>query len=223
MCGRYTQGQKKVTIVKKYDVARITGEIVPSFNVCPGQHVAAIVGHTERRLGVLRWGLPSPRAGGRPLINARAETLAEKPSFARLLSQRRCLILADGFYEWRQDEGRKQPVYIHMKDRTPFAFAGLWDAVSLTTGKRAYGTIITTRANKLISAVHHRMPVILPPSAIASWLDPRFTAIDSLLLPYPDGAMTWYPVSDAVNSTANDGPDLVRPLALPGADRENRK
>ncbi len=213
MCGRYTQGQKKTTIAKAYNVTHVTGEIVPSFNVCPGQDVAAIAGHAERRLGLLRWGLPGLRPGGRPLINARAETLAEKPTFARLLGKRRCLIVADGFYEWRQVDGRKQPVYIHMKDRSPFAFAGLWDSVLLDSGKRqAYGTIVTTSANTLIAPVHHRMPAILQPSAIDAWLDPGCQDVKSLLRPYPDDAMTWYPVSDAVNSPGNDGPELVRPL-----------
>ncbi len=101
------------------------------------------------------------------MINARAETLSEKPTFARLLAQCRCMIVADGFYEWRQDEGRKQPVYIHMKDQSPFVFAGLWDSAPLDSGKvQSYGTIITTSANKLVSQVHHRMPVILSSSAI---------------------------------------------------------
>jgi len=213
MCGRYTQGQTKLAIIKAYNVTHVTAEIVPSFNVCPGQDVAAIAGHAERRLGLLRWGLPGLHAAGRSLINARAESLTEKPTFSRLLGKRRCLIVADGFYEWRQVDGRKQPVYIHMKDRSPFGFAGLWDSVRLDSGKpQAYGTIVTTSANKLIAPVHHRMPVILQASAIDAWLAPECKAVESLLQPFPDEAMTWYPVSDAVNSPKNDGPELVRPL-----------
>lgn len=215
MCGRYTQKQKAAIIEKMFDVDKVVAEISASFNVCPGQDVAAIAGHTERRLGLLRWGLPSLKAGGRPLINARAETLAEKPTFARLLTTRRCLIMADGFYEWRQVDGRKQPVYIHMIDNSPFVFAGLWDSVTEEGGKpEAYCTIITTSANTLIAPVHDRMPVILQPSAIDAWLDPKYKGIGPLLQPYPDDAMAWYPVSDAVNSPRNNGPELIRPLAM---------
>lgn len=213
MCGRYTQSQKAAIITKVYDVDKEVAEISPSFNVCPGQNVAAIAGHKERRLGLLRWGLPAGRAGGRPLINARAETLAEKPTFARLLTQNRCLIVADGFYEWRLIEGRKQPVYIHMKDHSPFVFAGLWDSVRSSTGEaQAYGTIITTSANQLIVPIHHRMPVILSASTIDAWLDPKYKQPVQLLQPYPDDPMAWYPVSDAVNSPQNDGPELILPL-----------
>lgn len=214
MCGRFTQKQKAAIIEKMYGVDKVVAEISASFNVCPGQDIAAIAGHAERRLGLLRWGLPSLKAGGRPLINARAETLAQKPTFARLLEKRRCLIVADGFYEWRQVEGRKQPVYIHMKDNSSFLFAGLWDSAPLESGKtQAYGTIITTSANPLIAQIHDRMPVILPPSAIDAWLDPKCRDFGPLLQPYHDDAMAWYPVSDAVNSPRNDGPELIQPLA----------
>jgi putative SOS response-associated peptidase YedK len=214
MCGRYTQSQKQAIVEKMFGIEKVVAEISASFNVCPGQDVAAIAGHGERRLGLLRWGLPALRAGGRPLINARAETLAEKPTFAWLLAKRRCLIVADGFYEWRQVEGRKQPVYIHMQDHSTFVFAGLWDsAVQDGCKTRSYGTIITTRANRLISPVHDRMPVILPPSAIDAWLDSKFRDLGPLLQPYPDDAMAWYPVSDAVNLPKNDGPELVVPQA----------
>ena len=213
MCGRYTQKQKAAIIEKMFGVEKVVADISTSFNVCPGQDVAAIVGHKERRLGLLRWGLPSVRAGGRPVINARAETLTEKPTFARLLAKRRCLIVADGFYEWRQVEGRKQPVYIHLQDNSAFVFAGLWDSVPLEGGLPcACCTIITTSANNLISFVHDRMPVILPQTAIEAWLDPRFKDVGPLLQQYPDDAMAWYPVSDAVNSPKNDDPALVRPI-----------
>ena len=214
MCGRFTQSQKEAVIAKMYGVEKVVREIAASFNICPGQEVAAIAGHAERRLGLLRWGLPPLRVGGRPLINARAETLADKPTFARLLARHRCLIVADGFYEWRQVDGRKQPVFIHMKDRSPFVFAGLWDSAPLDSGNvQAYGTIITTNANPLISQVHHRMPVILPDAAIDAWLDPECKDTAGLLQPYPDEAMTWYPVSDAVNSPRNNSPELIQPLA----------
>jgi len=212
MCGRYTQKQKAAIIAKMHGVDKVVAEISASFNVCPGQDVAAIAGHAERRLGLLRWGLPSLREGRRPLINARAETLAAKPTFARLLTRNRCLIVADGFYEWRQVDGRKQPVYIHLKDDSPCVFAALWDAIPGDTGEpRAYGTIFTTSANALIAPIHDRLPVILPPASIDAWLDPEYKAAARLLQPYPTEAMAWHPVSDAVNSPKNDGPELVRP------------
>lgn len=213
MCGRYTQKQKAAIIAKMHGVDKVVAEVSASFNVCPGQDVAAIAGHQERRLGLLRWGLPASRAGGRPLINARAETITEKPTFSRLLTRNRCLFVADGFYEWRQVEGRKQPVYIHLKDDVPFVFAGLWDALRSDTGEaHACGTIITTRANPLIAPIHDRMPVILPPASIDAWLDPKCKDPARLLQPYPAEAMAWYPVSVAVNSPKNDDPELLRPL-----------
>ena len=213
MCGRYTQSQKQAVIKKMFGVEKVVADVSASYNVCPGQDVAAIAGHAERRLGLLRWGLPPARAGGRPLINARAETLTEKPTFARLLVQRRCLIVADGFYEWRQHQGRKQPVFIHLKNDEPFVFAGLWDSRRLEDGQSlSYCTIITTGANSLIAPVHNRMPVILPPSAIDAWLDPKYEDATKLLKPYPEDGMAWFPVSDAVNSTTNDSPELVCPL-----------
>ncbi len=215
MCGRYTQKQKAAIIAKMHGVDKVVAEISASFNVCPGQDVAAIAGHKERRLGLLRWGLPAGQTGGRPLINARAETLAEKPTFSRLLTRNRCLIVADGFYEWRQVDGRKQPVYIHLKDDAPFVFAGLWDALRSDAGEtQAYGTIITTSANSLIAPIHHRMPVILPPASIDAWLDPKCKDAVRLLQPNPADAMAWYPVSDAVNSPKNDGSELVRPVVV---------
>ena len=130
-----------------------------------------------------------------------------------MLAQRRCLIVADGFYEWRQDQGRKQPVFIHLKNQEPFVFAGLWDSQPQENGEsRSYCTIITTNANALIAPIHQRMPVILPASAMDAWLDPKYQNPTKLLQPYADDAMAWYPVSDAVNSPKNNGPELVSPL-----------
>ena len=213
MCGRYTQSQKQAVIKKMFGVEKVVADVSASYNVCPGQDVAAIAGHAERRLGLLRWGLPPARAGGRPLINARAETLTEKPTFARLLVQRRCLIVADGFYEWRQHQGRKQPVFILLKNDEPFVFAGLWDSLRLEDGQsQSYCTIITTSANALIAPVHDRMPVILTTSAMDAWLDPKYKDATQLLKQYPDDAMAWFPVSDAVNSPKNDSSELIVPL-----------
>ncbi len=220
MCGRFTRGVETREIVSRFDIETVAGEIRPSYNVCPGQAVAAIVGGGARRLGLLHWGLP-PRGSagaspGRPVINARAETLAVKPMFKGLLQSRRCLIVADGFFEWRVEGGRKLPVYACMKDRRPFAFAGLWDAADPADARRQPAcVVITTAANGLLSPVHHRMPVILEPDAIGPWLDRRLRDPDrllALLAPYPDKQMDCYAVSDDVNSPRNDTPDLIKPL-----------
>jgi putative SOS response-associated peptidase YedK len=213
MCGRYTQKQKKAVVEKLHGVQKVVDDISASYNVCPGQDVAVIAGYEERRLGLLRWGFPPFRAGARAVINARAETVAQKPTFAPLLQKRRCLIVADGFYEWRQAEGRKQPMYIHLRDDMPFVFAGLWNTVAGQEGvDRNYCTIITTRANEMMSSIHHRMPVILTGSAVDAWLDPKYRNLDALLQPYPDDNMTCYPVSSAVNSPKNDGAELIEPV-----------
>lgn len=213
MCGRYTQKQKTQIIKKMYGIDKVIADISASFNVCPGQDVATIAGHSERRLGVLRWGLSAAIPGGKPLINARAETLTQKPTFAPLLAKRRCLFVADGYYEWQPIEGRKQPVYIYMQDQSPFVFAGLWNSVPIDNGQiRAHGAIITTAPNSLLSQVHHRMPAIIPPADIDAWLDPKYEYPKKLLKPYPVEAMKWHPVSNAVNSPRNDSPELEEPL-----------
>lgn len=213
MCGRYTQKQKTEIIKKTYGIEKVIAVVSASFNVCPGQDVATIAGHRERRLGTLHWGLPSAGKGNRPLINARAETLSQKPTFAPLLARRRCLIVADGYYEWQQLEGRRQPFYIYMKDESPFVFAGLWNSVQTAEGQtQAHCTIVTTASNALLSQIHHRMPAIIPPASIDAWLDPKCKNPSQLLKPYAVEAMKWHPVSNAINSPRNDSPELVESL-----------
>ena len=149
------------------------------------------------------------------MINARAETVPEKPSFRRAFRSRRCLILADGFYEWRKTYSGKQPYYMRMKDGSPFAFAGLWE--SWKNGREIRScAIITTEANELVGEVHNRMPVILHPEDYELWLDPDFgekEPLADLLRPYPANEMEAYPVSRRVNSPSNDDPDCVRPVS----------
>ncbi|RME47353.1 MAG: SOS response-associated peptidase, partial [Caldilineae bacterium] len=173
-----------------------------------------------RRLDTFRWGLipawaKDPAIGSR-MINARAETVAQKPSFKRPLRRQRCLVLADGFYEWQKTPQGKIPVYIHLEAHRPFAFAGLWDRWVSAEGEALYTcTILTTRPNDLLAPIHNRMPVILTPEAVEAWLSPVEQAPQSLLpllRPYPAEAMTCYPVSRLVNSPANDLPDCIRPL-----------
>ena len=168
---------------------------------------------------MLRWGLiPSwaddPSIGNK-MINARAETVSEKPSFRTPFKHRRCLVLTNGFYEWLRTPEGKQPYYLHVKDGSPFGFAGLWETWRDGEEIRSC-TIITTEANQLVGEVHSRMPVILPPEDYELWLDPEFEekqALTSVLRPYPSDGMEAYPVSRRVNSSSNNAPDCIEPAA----------
>jgi putative SOS response-associated peptidase YedK len=195
----------------------------PNYNVAPTQEVPAVVagnGGGERRLEMLRWGLiPSwaddPGIGAR-MINARSETVAEKPSFRRAFKERRCLIPADGFYEWQKTNGGKQPHYIRMKNGRPFAFAGLWESWKGDGNEIRSCTILTTNPNDVAGEIHNRRPVILPPEGYEVWLDPDVRETDqllSLLAPYPHGDMEAYPVSRRVNSPSNNEPSCVESVA----------
>jgi len=154
---------------------------------------------------------------GSRMINARAESLAEKPSFRSAFRRRRCLVLADGFYEWRKDGARKTPMYIKLASGRPFAFAGLWENWFSPDGSNILScTIITTQPNTLMEPIHNRMPVILPPEAYPVWLSPSEqdpARLSALLSPYPPAQMTAFPVSTLVNSPANDSPGCIIPLA----------
>jgi putative SOS response-associated peptidase YedK len=194
----------------------------PSYNVAPTREVPAVVSGGEGcRLEVLRWSLiPSwaddPRIGSRA-INARSETVAEKPSFRRAFKKSRCLMLADGFYEWRKENGGKQPYYVWMKNGGPFAFAGLWESWNKDEGGGIHScAIITTDANDLMTEIHYRMPVIMPPEYYELWLDPAVREPEELLPllePFPAADMEAYPISLRVNSPSNDGPDCVERAA----------
>jgi len=191
----------------------------PHFNIAPTQPVAVVPNDGRNKLDFFVWGLiPSwakdPNIGSR-LINARAETLHEKPSFRTAFRRRRCLVLADGFYEWRQAERGKTPMYIRLASGKPFAFAGLWESWNSPDGSNVLScTIITTQPNELMATIHNRMPVILPEEAYPIWLesseaDPQ--RLTGLLKPYPAEQMQAYPVSPLVNSPKNDLPELIRP------------
>ena len=196
--------------------------ITPRYNIAPTQPVAVVANDGKNLLDYYVWGLvPSwakdPEIGSR-MINARAETLAEKPSFRSAFRRRRCLILADGFYEWKQQPGSKNktPVYIQLKSGRPFAFAGLWENWHAPDGSNLLScTIITTLPNELMQTIHNRMPVILPEAAYAAWLaagDGDVAHLQALLAPYPAQEMVARPVSRLVNSPANDSPDCIAPL-----------
>jgi putative SOS response-associated peptidase YedK len=220
VCGRYTLKTPVDTLVKQFGIDEYPSSITPSYNIAPTQEVAAVIAEDEKRkLQMLKWGLiPSwaddPSIGNR-MINARAETVSEKPSFRKAFRQRRCLILTDGFYEWQRVQGGKQPYYMNMKDGSPFAFAGLWETWRNGQEIRSC-TIITTEANEVVGEVHNRMPVIVHPEDYELWLAPDFEekeALSSLLRPYPKRAMETYPVSRRINSPANNAPDCIEPAA----------
>jgi putative SOS response-associated peptidase YedK len=182
--------------------------------------VLTLIDAQEHRAEFLRWGLiPSwakdPGIGDR-MINARAETVAEKPSFRRALQKRRCLVLADGFYEWRKEGKKKTPLHIALKSHEPFGFAGLWETWKPPTGETIHScTIITTTPNALMESIHNRMPVILTREAEALWLDRRVEdpqALLPLLAPYPAEAMDAYVVSPLVNSPRNDTSACIEPV-----------
>ena len=191
-----------------------------AYNVAPTQEVLTVVGgETTRRAGFMRWGLIPPWAEsasvGSGMINARAETVAEKPAFRDALRRRRCLVLADGFYEWQRRGGARRPMRILMRSGEPFAFAGLWSVWTDPDGNRvASCAIVTTAANDLLRPIHDRMPVILPREPENLWLAPGVqdpAVLADVLRPHPSEAMEAYEVSGLVNSFANDGPEVIEP------------
>lgn len=211
MCGRFTLITDISKIAAHFGVAP-TLAAQPRYNVAPTQNVVAILKNGTTHLDSLRWGLiPSwakDEAIGARMINARAETLAEKPSFKNLLRNKRCLIVADGFYEWRSEGREKTPMYITLQDGQPFAFAGLWDVWKNPAGEPVQScTIITTEPNELMASIHNRMPAILRPGAYEDWLNPQLRDPDVLthwLSPYPTELMAARPVSKLVNNPKND-------------------
>jgi len=218
MCGRFSLGVNLDDLVEAFPDFTFPPEIEPRYNIAPAQDVLVVPNNTAGRASFFRWGLiPSwakdPGIGNR-LINARAETLAEKPSFRAAYLRRRCLVLADGFYEWQTIPGSKarQPVYVQLATKKPFAFAGLWELWRPDDTPVLSCAIITTEPNALLAPIHDRMPVILPPDAYALWLDPaeqKPAALDHLLAPFPADLLTAHPVSRLVNSPANDTPACI--------------
>lgn len=220
MCGRFTLTADLTLLTERFHFDPADLAYTPSYNIAPSQPILTVINDgTHNRASYLRWGLvPSwakdPSIGHR-MINARAETVAEKPSFRQALQRRRCLILADGFFEWRQSGSTKTPMYIRLHEQPPFAFAGLWDTWYDSTGTPlATCTIVTTAANVLVAPIHHRMPVILSPEAETAWLDRHLTTPEDLiawLTPYVPEGMEAYAVSPAVNSPRHNAPDCITP------------
>jgi len=225
MCGRFTLFEADKVLSREFGVSGIPA-LPPRYNIAPSQNVATVratLTARGREIALLRWGLiPSwskdPAIGNR-LINARAETASEKPSFRNAFRRHRCLIPTSGFYEWRRQERGKQPYFIRMRDGRPFAFAGLWDRwENPDKGVIETCTILTTAANAVLAPIHDRMPVILPSTGYARWLDPSSQDPDSLaplLVPSPPEEMLAFPVNARVNAPSVDDEKCIAPLPQP--------
>jgi len=225
MCGRMTATFEFSDIGVRWNLDRDLPKYKPRFNIAPEQMSPTIPVIVRQRGGnecrLMHWGLipnwaADPSIGNR-MINARAETLTELPSFKHLVDRRRCIIPADGFYEWRKEGKRKVPMWVYLKSKEPFGLAGLWDMWRKTDGGKVESfTIITTEPNDLIESIHNRMPVILRPEDEEDWLDSSrtsFAKAKSVLKPYPAELMETHDVSTIVNSAKYDGPECIRPIS----------
>ncbi len=215
MCGRYRLSRRKQIIEQYFAAVSGDDEWTPRYNIAPTQAVPVVrqdPAEPVRRLSLMRWGLipswASDASAGARMINARSETLQTKPAFRDSLKARRCVIPADGFYEWKKAGKEKQPYCFEVNCGELFAFAGLWDVWKDASGKQIEScSILTTTPNPVTATIHDRMPVILDPSAYDLWLDPgmkKVDAISEILQPYDAGLMRCYPVSRRLNSAAND-------------------
>jgi putative SOS response-associated peptidase YedK len=224
MCGRYTLHHTLKEIEERFGVEAIEELISPRYNIAPSQTVPVIrraqLGEDLREMAGCKWGLipywaKDPKIGNN-LINAKAETIADKPSFKQAFARRRCLIPADGFFEWKK-RGKEpsQPIYVRKRGGGLFAFAGLWEEWKTPEGETLEScTIITVEPNELISKIHHRMAAILNPDDEATWIDPQSKIDDlpRLLRPYESDDLEAIPVSRAVNSPAHNSPDCIAPV-----------
>ncbi len=224
MCGRFVQYSPMEKLRKTFNITAVSYVPEPSYNIAPSQEIPAIIkqGH-ETRLVKLHWGLVPFWAKdiqvGFRTINARVETVAEKPAFRTALKKRRCLVVADGFYEWAGRKGQKQPFFFSIPSKAPFAFAGLWETWQDKAGdpESTYRscTIITTAASESVSRIHHRMPAILQPKHHDQWLSPKIQApgeIKALLIDGLIGDLEYYPISTRVNSVKNNDPSCMAPI-----------
>jgi len=221
MCGRYSITTPPEAMTRLFNIEGPVPNFLARYNVAPSQDVPVVrQAGAARQLAMVRWGLiPSwAKEGAKPLINARGESVAEKPSFRTAFRRRRCLLPADGFYEWRRpEEGPKTPFSIRLREGGPFVMAGIWETWAAADGSELDTcAIITTDANKTLAPIHHRMPVILAPEDWARWLEtPESEARDllPLLRPAPDNILEAHEISTRVNRVANDDPSLLDPVA----------
>lgn len=224
MCGRYVRISPVEYVADEFDVRRKASlEVGPEYNIAPSQPVLILVNRDgEKQLRLCRWGFVPPGSKappvGKTLINARAETVAAKPSFADAFRDSRCLIIADGFYEWQRTGKTRVPVYVYLNSGRPFGFAGLYSVrPSPERENTCTCVIITTEANELLAPVHDRMPVILPKEKTDLWLAPgagNRQELLNLLRPYPADVMSYHVVSTCVNLPGYNGPDAIKPVAI---------
>ena len=217
MCGRFILSLDPGDLKEELGLGVLPVEMRPRYNIAPTQPVAVVLDGATRDVVMFHWGLvpgwaKDPSIGSR-MINARSETLSEKPSFRNAFSHRRCLILTNGFYEWEKVDGKKMPYFIHLVSGKPFVFAGLWEVWHSPEGGVLNScTIITCQANEMVGKLHERMPVIVPPDQQASWLDAKgqTASLQKLLVPYPGVEMSMYPVLPVVNNPTFDSPDCLK-------------
>jgi putative SOS response-associated peptidase YedK len=221
MCGRFTLTASVDQLIDRFDIEYFLEQedFQPSYNIAPSQSVVAVINNgLHNKMGYLRWGLIPPWAKdmsiGHKMINARSETLLEKPSFRTAYKKKRCLIIADSFYEWKRlDEKRKIPMRIKLKSEGLFAMAGLWESWQSPDGKSIFScTVITTTPNKLVEGIHDRMPVILRPEDERTWIDPSINdtrILEPLMAPLDEKFMEVYEVTSLVNSPKNNSIELI--------------
>jgi len=225
MCGRFALNVDVTRLKDDFPWIEFPEDIGSSFNIAPTQQVLTVTNESKPGIEMLHWGLvpfwAKDTSIANTLINARGETIAEKPSFKHAFKRRRCIIIASGYYEWQKTADGKQPVFIHFKDASHFAFAGLWEKWKDKSDPAAEVlrscTIITIAANEALKSYHHRMPVILKPDEIDRWLTPgeiNPEELQELIRPYPGDDFEVYKVSKAVNSPRNNDADLIKPATL---------
>ena len=217
MCGRFTLTSNLDDLQGRFGFEALDLDYQPGYNIAPTQQVLTVTNDGKRRAEFMRWGLvpfwaKDVKVGYR-MINAVGETVATKPAFRAAFRKRRCLVLADGFFEWRKDGKEKVPTYIFLKSKEPFAFAGLWETWKTPEGGQLRScTILTTKPNQFIAPIHDRMPVILSEETEALWLDPMTEEPDvltPLLIPSPNELMASHTVSSLVNSPRNSAPECI--------------
>jgi len=220
MCGRFEIHSAIELIAKIFGIHEWDIEYSPSYNIAPSQDILLVVNDGKRLLVKSRWGfVPSwskELSAGYKMINARAESVADKPSFRQAFQNQRCLVVADGFYEWKKEGTTKRPFYIRLKSGKPMGFAGLYNVWKSPEGEQiCTSTIITTDANELLHPLHGRMPVITPPGAYDIWLDPMIhdkALLQAVLKPYASEALDTYEVTPKVNSPKNNSPENIQKI-----------
>lgn len=219
MCGRFERCSSIEHIAQEFRVQKVSFEIPPSYNIAPTQNIVIINNQGTKQLVSCRWGfLPSwakDPSIGHKMINARAETVSTKPTFKSAFKKQRCLVIADGFFEWKNEKNRKVPYLIRLKSGKPFGFAGLYNQWTSESGEKICTcTIITTEANELLEPIHDRMPVIIPRDKEDYWLNPSkdLEALMEMLKPYTSEEMEMYEVSSKINYPKYNSPDVLEPI-----------